>query len=389
MINKDQRAGPANLPSAVHQEKLTLLLQQSHIAAYISVVVAAILLAVLWEQQSSDRLLTWMGGIVATASVRIAMYQSFRRHPPEVDENSHREFIYFAATLTYFAWWGIGSLWIMPKASYADQIIVLYFMIGLAGSAVAVFSANWPLQIGAVALLLLPILSWFFAQGSLPEAGMATAGLIFLLWATRSARVLAGTIDSNLRLKHQLINANAVAERLARVDELTNLYNRRAFNEYSRLQAAQAQRTGNPLSLVLLDLDHFKGVNDNYGHAVGDEVLQHVSKMLRELVRESDICGRIGGEEFAILLPGTSAEKAQVVAEAMRRQLYEIPFAFPDGEAIIHASFGVAQVRGEFSDALRQADSALYVAKTAGRNRVELCDNVTPIRRPGGEQSRR
>ncbi|QFU75432.1 GGDEF domain-containing protein [Halioglobus maricola] len=389
-MNKlDNNAKTDHLPGVVHQEKLVMLLQQSHMAAYMSVIIAAILVGILWQSQQHSHLLVWMAGIVVTAAARFYLYASYSRNPPEIDENSPRETAYFAATLIYFAWWSFGSLWIMPKDSFAEQIIVLYFMIGLAGSAVAVFSASWALQISAISLLLLPIVSWFYAQGSLQTAGMATAGLMFLLSAMRSARVLAGTINTSLSLKHRLIAANAVAERLARIDELTDLYNRRAFYEYSRLQTAQAQRTGNPLSLILLDIDHFKGVNDTYGHAVGDEVLRHVSDMLRASVRESDICGRIGGEEFALLLPGTSAEKAQVVAEALRRSLYESPFNFSDGEAIVHASFGVAAVHGEFSDALRQADAALYSAKSAGRNRVEVCDNITPIRTPGGEHNRR
>ena len=358
---------------AVHHEKLTLLVEQSYIAAYISVAVGLLLLGALWDSQEHGRLLMWFAGIVLFGVLRILVLRSLRRAPPEIGKDGVRENMYVAVTLVYFLVWSVGGLCIMPANAMAEQVIVLYFLIGLAGSAVAVFSAHRALQLSSVTILLLPIVVWFFAQGDVQSVLMAVAGFVFLLSAFRSSRVLTDTIDQNLTLKHELISANEEVRQQARVDELTDLFNRRAFYEYGQLQAAQAARNKDELSLVLLDIDHFKSFNDSYGHATGDTALVHVAGQLKSALRSSDICGRVGGEEFALLLPNTSEEQACRVAESLRARLQDNPFSFPDGDAPITASFGVASVIGELRTAVANADNALYLAKEKGRNRVECC----------------
>lgn len=165
----------------------------------------------------------------------------------------------------------------------------------------------------------------------------------------------------------------ALAERRAGTDALTGLPNQRASHETLKRMVAQAERVAQPLAVLLLDLDHFKQVNDVLGHAAGDSVLAAVGVALRSAIREGDFCGRYGGEEFIVLLPDTELSRADIVAEKIRAAIEAIEIPSVQRETTV--SIGVAAVPTHATDAeavARIADRALYSAKSAGRNRVEL-----------------
>ena len=167
----------------------------------------------------------------------------------------------------------------------------------------------------------------------------------------------------------------AVAEIRAATDGLTGLPNKRAVTDALKRTFAQAATTKAPLALLLLDLDHFKQVNDQRGHAVGDQVLANVGATLRGVLRVRDFAGRNGGEEFAVLLPDTEIDAALEIAERVRAAVAEI--SLPGTDVSVTASIGVAGFPGQAStlDRLeRLADAALYLAKRQGRNRVELAE---------------
>jgi diguanylate cyclase (GGDEF)-like protein len=170
----------------------------------------------------------------------------------------------------------------------------------------------------------------------------------------------------------ELEKANAVISRLMNTDPLTDLANRRYFQEILIRSLSFAARKNSPLSLVMADLDHFKSVNDRYGHDQGDQVLIAFSRLLKEHSRTEDLPARFGGEEFLVLLPGTNLQEADVFAERIRLRLMEI--RFQPGPERITASFGVtSSTRGDTPESLiKRVDTALYQAKGAGRNRVVL-----------------
>jgi diguanylate cyclase (GGDEF)-like protein len=158
---------------------------------------------------------------------------------------------------------------------------------------------------------------------------------------------------------------------LSRIDPLTNVMNRRSIA--NQLEQLHQQRKA-LYSVVLLDLDHFKHINDNYGHCMGDQVLIQVAECLAQHVREQDMIGRFGGEEFILLLPNTTTEQAQHVAERCRIALTELNFVYEQQPFSISASFGISssQNASEPQQIIRQADQALYAVKTAGRNQVQI-----------------
>lgn len=192
---------------------------------------------------------------------------------------------------------------------------------------------------------------------------------------------IATDITERKEMEQQLANAKALAERQANTDELTQLNNRWAFFNLSRQLFLQAHRHGQMLAVIMFDLDHFKQVNDQWNHAAGDAVLAELSALAQSLVRGSDVLARVGGEEFAILLPDTQPEQAKQLAERIRTGFEQHKIAVEGGEISCTASFGIAcanlaELIGEcepqamLEALLHQADKAMMQAKQSGRNRV-------------------
>ncbi len=168
-------------------------------------------------------------------------------------------------------------------------------------------------------------------------------------------------------------------ERLATIDGMTGIYNRRHFMTLADLEWNRARRYGRPLSFLMIDIDFFKSINDRFGHEVGDQMIVHLTTLARACKRESDVLARIGGEEFALLLPETDLAQARLVAERLRREVGENPLIAKSDRILTTISIGVA-VRNVtmvgIADLMRAADQALYDAKGAGRNRVACSTNA-------------
>lgn len=203
------------------------------------------------------------------------------------------------------------------------------------------------------------------------NAASATALAILvsvLFWRhyARTELLQRALAETNRQLEVQRAELEALATR----DPLTGLLNRREFVRQADLELARARRSGAPLSLIMLDLDHFKIINDRHGHAVGDEVLRQTARQMAGTTRQTDRVARFGGEEFVLLLPDTSAEQARHLAEKLREGLAHA--RVPALGIPVTASLGVATVSGTESvtlDAmLHEADQALYEAKRRGRN---------------------
>ena len=173
------------------------------------------------------------------------------------------------------------------------------------------------------------------------------------------------------KLYDELHERNAALDRMSRVDALTGLFNRRHLEEELRRQGSTARRHGTPLAALLLDIDHFKRVNDTYGHPAGDLVLQEFGRRLQGHLRAGDVAGRWGGEEFLVLLPGTDRAAALTVAERIRAATSEAPVVTDGMPILVTVSGGCAVGWPDGPDELvSRADAALYAAKAAGRNRI-------------------
>ncbi len=192
----------------------------------------------------------------------------------------------------------------------------------------------------------------------------------------RAFNEMAERLDVNreeLETQNQeLLRANEVLEQLSITDGLTKLHNHRHFQDQFTRETRRAERTGDPMCLILIDIDDFKKLNDRLGHAAGDRVLENVAQLMNSLTRETDYLSRYGGEEFAMILPKTEIEGAVGLAEKMRIGIsrLEVPVLGVDNWVRVTASFGVAANRATTSSTFDAADKALYEAKAAGKDCV-------------------
>lgn len=183
-----------------------------------------------------------------------------------------------------------------------------------------------------------------------------------------------GYITTSLKL----LESNRKLDHLSKVDDLTQAYNRRHFFELAQREFSLAQRHRHNLSLLMLDLDYFKAINDQYGHQCGDEVLIEVVKRIKTSLRETDILARYGGEEFIILLNHADQNYAQTIADRIKCSVSNTPIKVRGQQIEVSLSAGLSinpQCLASLDEAIKAADDALYQAKNKGRNRIELADN--------------
>jgi len=182
-------------------------------------------------------------------------------------------------------------------------------------------------------------------------------------------------IENLEKILIQTSKEKTIYERMALTDPLTGLYNRRVFMEMAEKELAKAKRYGYNFSILMLDIDNFKRINDTYGHDVGDLVLKKIAEILRRNVRGADVVARFGGEEFIVMLSNANLNGAVKKAEQLRRLIEQTPVELPSGEKLrVTVSIGVSTYRGQESleELIKEADIALYEAKRNGKNRVEV-----------------
>lgn len=259
----------------------------------------------------------------------------------------------------------ISLLVFMPIRFYLAFFAALYGVVITLITRYVMGSPNANL-IGLFFLLMLPFV-----------LGAATIRRLAFLQRKQFA-LASKTAKINKELEYEIqqrLKLEATLKELAATDPLTGLYNRREYEMLFTHEIERAKRTNTVLSICIVDLDHFKKVNDTFGHGVGDEVLRRIAKLCRENLRTIDIIGRLGGEEFVMLLPDTNIENAAAIGNRLLETLADAHFDTGTTAIKITATIGISQLLPndpDFNAVIQRADAALYRGKAAGRNRVEV-----------------
>ena len=336
-----------------------------------AVTAACVLAALLYHVVSRPVMLGWLSLVVLISLVRHFESRSFQRDP---GARPAREWVrrLQSGTLLSGLVWGVGAALFLPLGDVAHQMVTLLVCTGVIAAAMTSYGAMWRCYM----IFMVPfaaLIEWRLLTDQVPlHYALAFVNIVYAAVIAYSAYKTDRTIGSVLAVTAENAKLTRALQYQATHDALVDLVNHREFN----LRLREAASAHEPCALVFIDLDHFKEVNDRGGHAAGDEALRRVSEILKEHVRASDTAARVGGDEFALLLPGCPRERAEQVAAAALGGIQQFVLHWEEGHYFrVGASMGVAYAMAGEADAdalLRVADAACYAAKNAGRGRIEV-----------------
>jgi diguanylate cyclase (GGDEF)-like protein len=371
---------------------------RSRSAVYSSLIAAILVVAVLWSVKPEVRLLGWLFSI----GLLVALFQLGTRRLPALSGaalslKSPHLLLHLIFAVALGLAWGIGGvLFFTERLEYEMFLAMVWCCIAVVGAtAFSTFLAASQLFIICVLVpgLILLINANMLFYRLLGFAGIAFGaialsfslvtsrmGLRAFTLSYRNTELVTALQESNKELEHKndaLHYALAKIEEVAAKDELTGCFNRRFLMETLHREVAISTRDYRPFTLLLIDVDHFKVINDTHGHMAGDRVLAELANTLRLTMRSMDTLARFGGEEFACLLPETMLHDAGALADRIRHVISTLSFAVDGSRFSVTVSIGVAQwdINETIESVIQRADLALYKAKDAGRNCIALADS--------------
>ncbi len=361
---------------------------------------AVFIAVVYWDHVFRTLLVLFVAAMLVLWTPAFLSWRRLRKkaRPTRVSPGNERRALFFSAAAGTI--WALAAFVLFPAGGPEERAALVMMLAGLCAGSVSFFSSSPVASMAFYLPFMLTLLGQAvtFAQPQAPVLPIAIAvfiacALLFThtswLQFVENVRVL---VDRDRLLQEAKASGEQLELMLSRMsdlamaDELTGLKNRRSFFDDIEPVIAGSRRRGKPIAIALLDLDHFKDVNDTHGHAVGDHVLREVARRIEDTLRQEQIVARIGGEEFVVLLPETSPQQALVALERLRKAIGEVPIpAGPDASVTITMSAGIAPLGDGMTvaEAMQHADKAMYRAKTLGRDRVEVffgAEESVPVR---------
>lgn len=349
---------------------------------------AMFIAVVFWDKVFRTLLVLLVASMIVLWTPAFLSWRRLRNkvRPTRVSAGNERRALVFSASAGTL--WALAAFVLYPAGGPEERAALVMLLAGLCAGSVSFFSssprASMAFYLPFMLTLLLQAITFVEALPVLPAA--IAVFIACALWFTRTSwtqfvenvRVL---VDRDRLLQEAQASGTQLELMLSRmsdlamVDELTGLKNRRSFFDDVEPVIAGSRRRGKPVAVALLDLDHFKDVNDTHGHGVGDDTLREVARRIESTLRQEQIVGRLGGEEFVVLLPDTTPQQALVAIERVRKAVGETSIPVTgDGVVWITVSGGIAPLLDGMAVtvAMGHADKAMYRAKALGRNRVEV-----------------
>jgi diguanylate cyclase len=371
--DQDNASGDSAFQTSVKIDKLQLLYRQSSHGVFGTLIAGVIWATIIWQypqEVSHSAISLWLLTMALVSGVRLMLFIAYRWQKPDGEAVLRWQMPYVLTLILSSAVWGLGCVWVVPAEPRILLVVTYVFIVGLAGAALSGYGVYLWLSLLVVVTLMAPIVVVLITVGEAQTMLLALAGLWFFLTSLRGLAVHNNAVDESFRLGHELRRATQIAQWQAQMDGLTGLKNRNAFIAAADAVIKVIVRDRQLATMLVIDIDGFKEINDTHGHAVGDTALVCVAEVFRTTLRQSDLCGRLGGDEFAILLPNTSAEAAHLVAEKLRATVANEPIVIANTSIPITLSIGIASGRDDAESLIVQADSAMYQAKRRGKNQV-------------------
>lgn len=358
----------------IELEKLRLIFANLNVALTFSFAAGCLLAIVLRDVRPASHLALW---VLVTALITVLRYlhaRRFRRVPEAAIDLGRWRIGMDFGTAVSGVWWGCGAVLLFPD-DLPHQVYIAFILAGIGAAAMTSYA---PLRRTYFLFLLpsvLPLMARIAMEGTEVHVSMSVLVGMFLIVVARSAINTERMIATVLDLRAQNLELTRALQHEATHDALVDLANYREFHTRLQAVAAESAKHQHPYALLFVDLDHFKQINDTAGHAAGDEALRRVAALLKVEMRASDTAARVGGDEFAVLLPRCPRERAQAVARNILAAVQKVCFDAEGHTLTLGASIGVAYTDSGEYDAdtvLRAADAACYEAKRSGRNRIRI-----------------
>lgn len=360
---------------AVEIDRIRMLFNEAGHTMLASLIAGAVWCGANWNLTHASRVLpVWYGLLLAAVAIRWRVLHLYRR-----DRDTGAGILrwyapYFVAVMLSTLVWSVGTTWIVWDAPLEARLVTLVFLISVSGAGLVAYGWFPRLALCVIMITLAPALLLFLRTDDAVAGWMAAGVVWFLASALRTTYAYGRRARESFLQTHHLREANRIAQWHAETDALTGLKNRRAFASAAEALVELARRERQPVSIMVIDLDRFKSINDDHGHSVGDVMLQRAAKAMMDAVRRSDVCGRLGGDEFAVVLPNTDADAAHGVAGKLLARIAGSALQVGEREVPIRLSIGIACSLGDegFDALLARADRDMYRVKRHGQTRPSL-----------------
>lgn len=358
-----------SLSQQVRAQKIASVYRHTWTLAISHPIAGFLLVANFWRVADALPLLLWLVALVLVSFARVPLYLHYRRHEKDISQCQRWGYYFAGMSALQGALYGVAWFAFVPAGDSFYLSVVCLWIMGLSACAVVGYAADPRTLLAFFIPVVAPGTALLILDGSermqILAAAMCLYGVVILLASAPVYRSINRSIELNIRLRE-----------LSEQDGLTGLSNRRHFDETLQKELDRAARSDQALSLLLLDIDHFKAYNDHYGHVAGDHCLRLVSEAISGCIRRSgELLARYGGEEFALLLPNTNKQQLATVVERLQQAIRKCAIPHEgrrDGLDCVSASIGGTTVEGDYpanpERLIENADTALYSAKNHGRN---------------------
>jgi len=358
-----------------HPKLIEIVVDQTPRAMLAILVVSVAYLFMFIQFIPLSLLLTWFVFQVLLAHRRILNGKKFKTHLTSFNEPQIKkaQLHLIGIILLQATMWAISSIMVMIYAPHPFELVMFIVVIGIITAATLSMSSLYNVYLVYILAMVVPQMGIMAYYGDAQHIALMMFIIIYIPAIILLSKSMLNNRLSSIEAHEELAATTEKFRQLSITDKLTNSYNRRYFFEMSQNILLIAARERKHVTLLMIDVDYFKHVNDRYGHQAGDYVLVELVKSIKNLLRKSDFLARIGGEEFAILLNDTSLVQSRVIAEKVRVMIENTPFIYNGITIQTTISIGLAEINNEnasIEHLYKQADQQLYIAKNAGRNKV-------------------